>query len=99
MIQMKGKRIAITLMLVILSTIMVPTTYAQDEVPYGPWVDTITFQGETDQARVLDMLENNEVQIHVSDINDPDVFADIRASAIVDYSIAYGLFFTRQKTS
>jgi peptide/nickel transport system substrate-binding protein len=72
---------------------IIPIAYAQDEIPYGPWVDQITFQAETDQAKVLDMLENNEVQIHVSDINDPDVFASLRASPTVDYSIAYGLYF------
>jgi peptide/nickel transport system substrate-binding protein len=90
---MKKGNIAFALMIVILSTIMVPTTYAQDEVPYGPWVDQITFQAESEQAKVLDMLENNEVQLHVSDINDPDVFASIRASANIDSSISYGLFF------
>ena len=91
--KMKEKLLAIALTISILFSIIIPVAYAQDEIPYGPWVDQITFQAETDQAKVLDMLENDEVQIHVSDINDPDVFADIRASASVDYSIAYGLYF------
>ena len=92
---MKGRKIALALLAMFVVSAIVPSiSFAQDdEVPYGPWVDAISFQSESDQAKVFDMLENNEVQMHVSDINDPDIFADIRASPNLDYAMSFGLFF------
>ena len=92
---MKGKKIAIALLAIFFVATIAPLmSYAQEEeVPYGAWVDQISFQAESDQAKVLNMLENNEVQLHISDINDPDVFNNIRESPNVDYAMSYGLFF------
>jgi len=91
---MKGKKITIALLLALFVATLVPIkTYAQDEVPNGPWVDQITFQAESDDALVLSMLENNEIQIHLSDINDADIYASIRSSANLGYSMSYGLYF------
>jgi len=91
---MKKKKIAIFLMFAIIAAAFVPSvSYAQEEVPYGPWVDQISFQAESDQAKVFNMLENNEVQLHISDINDPGIFAKIRESPNLDYATSYGLYF------
>lgn len=91
---MKGTKIALALLAMFVVAAIAPSiSYAQEEVPYGPWVDQISFQSEADQAKVVDMLENNEVQIHVSDISDADVFATIQASPDLDYVMSYGLFF------
>ncbi len=90
---MKGKKITIALLLVLFVATLVPLkTYAQ-EVPKGPWVDEITFQTESDEAKVYEMLEDSVVQIHLSDINDADVFASIRSSANLKYDMSYGLYF------
>jgi len=86
-----------TIMLVILTTLLIatiiPTITIAQEVPYGPWPDTMTFQAEDEDAKVYDMLENNEVQVHIADISDPDVFLDIKNSPNLEYVISYGLFF------
>ncbi len=90
---MKGKKIALSFLLVLFVATLVPVkTYAQ-EVPYGPWIDQITFQAEADQSRVLSMLENNEIQMYLSDINDADVFASVKTSTKVGYSMSYGLYY------
>lgn len=90
---MKGKKIALTTLLVTFMATIVPSVlYAQEEVPYGPWVDQLTFQAEPDWAKNVDMLKNNEVQIHISDISDPELFAEIRASAELDYIVGFGGF-------
>ncbi len=90
---MKEKKIAFALLLVLFVSMLVPIKSSAQQVPYGPWVDQITFQAEADQSKVLSMLENNEIQIYLSDINDADVFASVRASTKVGYSMSYGLFY------
>jgi peptide/nickel transport system substrate-binding protein len=90
---MEGKKIAIALLLVLFLVTLVPLkTYAQS-VPNGPWVDEIDWSAESDQAKVLTMLEGNDIQVYASDINDASVFASIRSSANLKYDMSYGLYF------
>jgi peptide/nickel transport system substrate-binding protein len=91
---MKGKRIAITILIFFLVATMLPiTTFAQEEVPYGPWVDTITMQGEPEESKVVDMLKNNDVDVHLIDIADPDLLPAIQAAPNLKYSTVLGLYY------
>ncbi|MEM2961362.1 MAG: hypothetical protein QXU67_07125, partial [Candidatus Bathyarchaeia archaeon] len=51
----------------------VPALFAQ-EVPKGPWVDEVDFFVEADEAKVVDMLLKNEMQVYFRDITDPELF-------------------------
>ena len=91
---MKGKKIAISLILVLFLATLVPSIVtAQDQVPNGPWVDEITFQQEPDESKAVDMLIKGDVHIHLIDIADPDLLPKIKASPELTYNIAYGLYY------
>jgi peptide/nickel transport system substrate-binding protein len=90
---MKGKKITIALLLVLFVVTLVPSKTIAQEVPNGPWVDEITFQAESDEAKVYQMLEDSVVQMHLSDLNDADVFASIRSSTNLKYDMSFGLYF------
>jgi len=68
-----------------------PISYAQ--VPKGPWVDEVIFSVETDEAKTIDMLLKNEIQVYFRDIGDPKLFEKIKASPDLWYVTSYGLYF------
>ena len=70
----------------------IPKTFAQ-EVLKGPWVDEIDFFVEQDEAKVVDMLLKNEMQVYFRDITDPELFKTIKASPDLWYATSYGLYF------
>jgi len=88
-----GKKIAFAILLVLFAAALVPSKTIAQEVPNGPWIDEIDWSAESDQAKVLTMLEGNTIQAYASDINDADVFASIRSSANLQYAMSYGLYF------
>jgi peptide/nickel transport system substrate-binding protein len=91
---MKGKKIAVVLLLVLFAATLMPSiTFAQQAVPNGPWVDEITFQAQSDNSEVLSMLANNVTQIHLSDMNDPTIYSQILKNPNLATSTAYGLYF------
>jgi peptide/nickel transport system substrate-binding protein len=66
--------------------------YAQ-QVPKGPWVDEVYFFVEADEAKALDMLLKNEMQVYFRDIRDPGIFEKIKASPNLWYAPSFGSFF------
>jgi peptide/nickel transport system substrate-binding protein len=90
---MEGKKITIALLLVLFVVTLVPSKTIAQSVPNGPWVDEIDWSAESDQAKVLTMLEGNNIQVYASDINDASVFASVRSSANLKYDMSYGLYF------
>jgi peptide/nickel transport system substrate-binding protein len=69
-----------------------PVTFAQ-EAPKGPWIDEVDFFVEDDEAKVLDMLLKNEMQVYFRDITDPEIFKTIKASPDLWYVSSFGLYF------
>lgn len=69
-----------------------PKTFAQ-EVPKGSWVDEVDLFVEQDEAKVVDMLLKNEMQVYFRDITDPELFETIKASPDLWYATSYGLYF------
>ncbi|MCX8171586.1 MAG: hypothetical protein N3E47_06430, partial [Candidatus Bathyarchaeota archaeon] len=51
----------------------VPVSSAQ-AAPKGPWVDEVVFSVEIDEAKTVDMLLKNEIQVYFRDIRDPELF-------------------------
>ena len=97
MIQSKAKFITIALLIILaMSTFagisLLPTVTAQTP-PNGPWVDEINFFIERDEAKVVDMLTKNEMQLYFRDITDPDLFRTIKTSPSLWYATSYGLSF------
>ncbi|MEM1556585.1 MAG: ABC transporter substrate-binding protein [Candidatus Bathyarchaeia archaeon] len=93
---MKGKvRVLAAVLLTLLFMGMLlwemPISYAQ--VPKGPWVDEVIFSVETDEAKTIDMLLKNEIQVYFRDIGDPKLFEKIKASPDLWYVTSYGLYF------
>ncbi|MEM0049769.1 MAG: ABC transporter substrate-binding protein [Candidatus Bathyarchaeia archaeon] len=93
---MKGKvRVLAAVLLTLLFMGMllweIPISYAQ--VPKGPWVDEVIFSVETDEAKTVDMLLKNEIQVYFRDIRDPKLFEKIKASPDLWYVTSYGLYF------
>ncbi|MEM1998038.1 MAG: ABC transporter substrate-binding protein [Candidatus Bathyarchaeia archaeon] len=70
----------------------VPAASAQ-AAPKGPWVDEVVFSVETDEAKTVDMLLKNEIQVYFRDIRDPELFKKIKASPDLWYVTSYGLYF------
>ncbi len=90
---MKEKRIATTMLMFFLLAMMIPEITFAEEVPYGPWVDEIIMQGEPEESKVVDMLKNNDIDVHLIDIADPDLLPAIQAAANLKYSTVLGLYY------
>jgi len=67
------------------------TLAAEDDVPYGPWVDEIRFEVDTNDASVYQRLLDGNLDIYMSDYADTDLFQDIRVSDVLKYDFAFGL--------
>jgi len=89
---MKGRKTAIALLLVFFVAAMTPLNSSAQVVPNGPWVDEIDFLAEPDDAKIVDMLKKGDIHVHLMDISDPDLFAQVKASPVLAYKIAYGLY-------
>ncbi|MBO3799849.1 MAG: ABC transporter substrate-binding protein, partial [Candidatus Brockarchaeota archaeon] len=61
--------------------------------PKGPWIDEVDFFVEEDEAKVVDMLLKNEMQVYFRDITDPELFRRVKASPDLWYVTSYGLYF------
>ncbi|MEM4354109.1 MAG: ABC transporter substrate-binding protein [Candidatus Caldarchaeum sp.] len=59
----------------------------------GPWVDEVVFFVEQDQAKAIDMLLKNEMQVYFRDLRDPELFKRVRQSLELTYIMSYGLYF------
>jgi len=91
---MKKIKLYLLLATVILGAITpVFTSFAQDEAPYGPWLDEILYETEANEANVYSKLLQGDMDIYLSDFSDADLYADARASELLDYDIAYGLYY------
>jgi peptide/nickel transport system substrate-binding protein len=66
---------------------------AAQAVPKGPWVDEVVFFVEQDQAKAIDMLLKNEMQVYFRDLRDPELFKKVRESPELTYVMTYGLYF------
>lgn len=75
-----------------LLVVNMPKSSAQ-EVPNGPWVDEVDLFVETDEAKVVDMLLKNEMQVYFRDITDPSLFETVKTSPNLWYATSYGLYF------
>jgi len=87
--------LATAILISLLSSIFIagiPIALAQ-QVPKGPWVDEVDFFVEDDEAKVLDMLLKNEMQVYFRDITDPEIFRSIKASPNLWYISSFGLYF------
>jgi peptide/nickel transport system substrate-binding protein len=94
---LRESRIAISTLIIVLlasslSSLMLMKVVAQ-ETPKGPWVDEVDFFVEEDEAKVVDMLLKNEMQVYFRDITDPELFSRIKASPSLWYVTSYGLYF------
>ena len=93
---MKTKKLAIILVALFLVGTILPLfslkVKAEEEVPYGPWVDEIDFFAEKEPAKVVDMLEKGDMHLYLIDISDPDLFQKVKASPNLKYKFAYGLY-------
>ncbi|MEM2745846.1 MAG: ABC transporter substrate-binding protein, partial [Candidatus Caldarchaeum sp.] len=65
---------------------------AQDQLK-GPWVDEVVFFVEQDQAKAIDMLLKNEMQVYFRDLRDPELFKRVRQSPELTYIMSYGLYY------
>ncbi|MBS7612042.1 ABC transporter substrate-binding protein [Candidatus Bathyarchaeota archaeon] len=87
--------LAIVLLASLFSSLLstsIPVSIAQAP-PKGPWVDEVDFFVETDEAKVVDMLMKNEMQVYFRDTRDPGLFRTIKASPDLWYVTSYGLYF------
>ncbi|MEM2981468.1 MAG: ABC transporter substrate-binding protein [Thermoproteota archaeon] len=84
--------LSIVFLLSSLSSLTLTKVVAQ-ETPKGPWVDEVDFFVEEDEAKVVDMLLKNEMQVYFRDITDPELFSRIKASPSLWYVTSYGLYF------
>ena len=82
----------IALLILPMFVTLLPVTYAQ-QAPKGPWVDEVVLFVEIDEAKALDMLLKNEMQVYFRDVRDPGILKKIKASPDLWYATSYGLYF------
>jgi len=81
---------------VLTALLLVPGLFlvgAAQAVPKGPWVDEVVFFVEQDQAKAIDMLLKNEMQVYFRDLRDPELFKKVRESPELTYVMTYGLYY------
>jgi len=88
-----GINIIVATLLMLLFTNLLTSNVSAQVPPKGPWVDEIDFFVEEDEAKVVDMLMKNEMQVYFRDITDPELFSRIKASPSLWYVTSYGLYF------
>ncbi|MDW8042111.1 MAG: ABC transporter substrate-binding protein [Nitrososphaerota archaeon] len=79
-------------MLFMTAAVVLSPVYAQT-APKGPWIDEVSFFIERDEAKVVDMLLNNEMQIYFRELRDPANFRRVRESPALQYAMSYGLYY------
>lgn len=90
--KLRATTLTLTLLMFLLSSLLLSNVVAQ-EAPKGPWVDEIDFFVEESEAKVVDMLLKNEMQVYFRDITDPDLFSRVKTSPDLWYVTSYGLYF------
>ena len=90
---MKKLNLSLIVLTLFLTSVAAPLCIvaAQDDVPYGPWVDEIRFEVDTNDASVYQRLLDGDLDIYMSDYADTDLFQDIRVSDVLKYDFAFGL--------
>ncbi|MCS7137072.1 MAG: ABC transporter substrate-binding protein [Candidatus Caldarchaeum sp.] len=76
----------------LLLSVITPTALSQTP-PNGPWVDEVVIFVEQDQAKAVDMLLKNEMQVYFRELRDPELFRRVRASPELRYVMSYGLHY------
>ena len=76
----------------LLLSLLLPALSAQGQQT-GPWVDEVVFFVEQDQAKAVDMLVKNEMQVYFRDLRDPALFRTVRTSPELTYAMSYGLYY------
>ena len=66
---------------------------AAEEVPNGPWVDSIAFEKEPDYSKLISRMKAGEISLYLIDIPDPELLAEVAASPELKTKTAYGLYF------
>lgn len=91
---MRKELLSLFISLVIILGALMPEmiVVAQQEVPYGPWVDEIIFFEESDYGKVIEMLEKGEMDIFLFTITDPVLFDRVKKSPNLQYKVAYGYY-------
>lgn len=97
-IKVKGKFGIVALTIVLLTSLfsgllMNVAKVTAQAPPKGPWIDEVSFFVEADEAKVVDMLLKNEMQVYFRDITDPELFKKVKASPELWYVTSYGLYF------
>ncbi|MCS7094601.1 MAG: ABC transporter substrate-binding protein [Thaumarchaeota archaeon] len=77
-------------MLIMTAVMVLSPVYAQT-APKGPWIDEVSFFIERDEAKVVDMLLNNEIQVYFRELRDPANFRRVKESPALQYAMSYGL--------
>ena len=62
-------------------------------IPNGPWIDELIITQDNDLSRIIDMLENNQIQAYLSPITDLELMNYINQSSIIRYNITYGAMY------
>ncbi|MEM3906611.1 MAG: ABC transporter substrate-binding protein [Nitrososphaerota archaeon] len=66
-------------------------TFAEDEIPYGPWADEIEFRKTLSEEEAIELMEQGVTQIHLLPISGR-LFPLIRDLPDLNYRIAFGVY-------
>jgi peptide/nickel transport system substrate-binding protein len=84
----------LTISLLLISAIApVFTIFAQEEVPYGPWVDEIRFESGFEEPILFEKLSAGDMHLYQKDWTDVELLEDIKASPDLDYQTSFGLYY------
>jgi hypothetical protein len=70
---------------------LLPITFAQEEVPYGPWVDEIRFESGFEEPILFEKMKNGEMHLYIKDWTDVELLEQIKEDPDLGYTTSFGL--------
>lgn len=89
---MTGRRIRVSLAVLLLMTLAFPTLSLAAAARTGAWVDEVVFVEEVDQNKAVARIESGELDIFTLGISQADLFQRIKQSSKLDYDVSYGSY-------
>lgn len=65
---------------------------AEEDVPYGGWLDSIVAIEEDDAAAAITRIEGGEVHLHAETLTQPDLLEEVQDSEVMEYVENFGSY-------
>jgi len=90
---LKGPKISIAIVLVLLSLLVFSSSAQTVQVNKNGWLDQIAFVPEKDLAKAVEMLSKGDIDIYFNEISDPQLFRRVKEDPNLTYGTSFGLYY------